>query len=100
MQMPMAMPSIPPAIELSPVDLVEKLSAIVPPPHLNTVLYHGVLAPNAAWRQEVVPTPPRPDLLFPDVISRRANSTPLAAVACVSRFAPRRSRQLVGCPSV
>jgi hypothetical protein len=27
----------------------------VPRPHVNLVLYHGVLAPRAAWRAEVVP---------------------------------------------
>lgn len=43
------------AIELSPLELAEKLAAIVPPPRANQVLYHGVLAGNAAWRKEVVP---------------------------------------------
>ena len=43
------------AIELSPVELVEKLAAIIPPPRANQVIYAGVLAGNAAWRKEVVP---------------------------------------------
>jgi serine/threonine protein kinase len=46
------------AIELSPLELVEKLAAIVPPPRVNQVRYHGVLAGNAAWRAEVVPKVP------------------------------------------
>jgi len=29
-------------------ELLEKLAALVPPPRLNLVRYHGVLAPNAA----------------------------------------------------
>jgi hypothetical protein len=45
----------PGAIELSPLELAERLAAIVPPPRANQVLYHGVLAGNAAWRKEVVP---------------------------------------------
>ena len=46
------------AIELSPLELVEKLAAIVPPPRVNQVRYHGVLAPHSAWRPEVVPKVP------------------------------------------
>ncbi len=43
---------------LSPLELVEKLAAIVPPPRSNQTLYAGVLAGNAAWRSEVVPNVP------------------------------------------
>ena len=43
------------ALELSPVELVEKLAAIIPPPRANQTLYAGILAGNAAWRAEVVP---------------------------------------------
>ena len=45
-------------IELSPLELVEKLAAIIPPPRANQILYAGVLAGNAAWRAEVVPNVP------------------------------------------
>jgi len=41
----------------SPAELVARLAALVPPPRKNTVLYCGVLAPNAAWRAKVVPAP-------------------------------------------
>ena len=44
-------------IELSPQELLEKLAALVPPPRLNLVRYHGVLAPNAADRARIVPGP-------------------------------------------
>jgi hypothetical protein len=38
------------------VELVlERLAVLVPRPRVNLVLYHGVLAPRAAWRAEVVP---------------------------------------------
>lgn len=43
------------AIELSPLELTEKLAALVPPFRSNQLLYAGVLAGNAAWRGEVVP---------------------------------------------
>jgi hypothetical protein len=34
---------------------VEKLAALVPPPHLHLVRYHGILAPCASERDRVVP---------------------------------------------
>ena len=40
---------------LSPLELIEKLAALVPPPRLNLIRYHGVLAPNASARKEPVP---------------------------------------------
>jgi len=42
---------------LSPLEFIEKLAALVPPPRLNLVRYHGVLAPNAASREHIVPGP-------------------------------------------
>ena len=38
-----------------PLELVEKLAAIVPPPRVNLVRYYGILAPSAAWRPIVIP---------------------------------------------
>lgn len=49
------------AIELSPLELTEKLAALVPPFRSNQLLYAGVLAGNAAWRREVVPKVPTSD---------------------------------------
>jgi hypothetical protein len=37
-----------------PVEFLEKLAALTPRPEINLVLYHGVLAPHARWRAEVV----------------------------------------------
>jgi len=38
----------------TPMELMERLVPLVPRPRINLVLYHGVLAPNAPWRREVV----------------------------------------------
>ena len=38
-----------------PLELLEKLAALVPPPRFHLVRYHGVLAPSAAWRDLVIP---------------------------------------------
>jgi hypothetical protein len=40
-----------------PVELLERLAALTPRPRVNLILYHGVLAPRAAWRRAVVPGP-------------------------------------------
>ena len=37
-----------------PGELIEKLVALVPAPRGHLVRYHGVLAPHARWRAQVV----------------------------------------------
>ena len=36
------------------MELLGRLVPLVPRPRINLLLYHGVLAPNAPWRREVV----------------------------------------------
>ena len=50
-------------LRLSPLELTERLCALVPPPYKNQVLYHGVFAARSAWRKAVVPKrrPPPPE---------------------------------------
>lgn len=43
---------------MTPLELLARLAAIVPPPRYPLVRYHGVLAPHSAWRREIVPRPP------------------------------------------
>ena len=43
---------------LSPMELLEKLAALVPPPRLHLLRYHGVLAPRARARDLIVPAQP------------------------------------------
>jgi hypothetical protein len=33
-----------------PLELFEKLAALIPRPRIALVLYHGVLAPHSSWR--------------------------------------------------
>ena len=39
----------------SPLEFIEKLAALVPPPRAHLTRYHGVLAPHARNRAEIVP---------------------------------------------
>jgi hypothetical protein len=44
-------------IKLSPLELLEKLAALVPLPRLHLVRYGGCLAPHSRLRAAVIPTP-------------------------------------------
>jgi hypothetical protein len=43
---------------LEPVELLEKLAALVPPPRAHLVHYSGILAPHSRLRSRVIPKPP------------------------------------------
>jgi hypothetical protein len=40
---------------LTPVELIARLAALIPPPRSPFLRYHGVLAPASKWRKDVVP---------------------------------------------
>jgi len=42
-----------------PVDFLAKLATLVPPPRMHLLRFHGVYAPSASLRPQVVP--PLPD---------------------------------------
>ena len=42
------------ALVFHPLELLERLAAIIPRPKINMLIYHGVLAPKAKWRKRVV----------------------------------------------
>jgi hypothetical protein len=44
-------------IKLSPLELLEKLAALVPLPRLHLVRYGGCLAPHSKLRAAIIPTP-------------------------------------------
>jgi Putative transposase len=44
-------------IKLSPVELLEKLAALVPLPRVHLVRYAGCLAPHSTLRAAIIPTP-------------------------------------------
>ena len=44
-------------IVLTPMEFMQRLAALVPRPRLHLIRFHGVLAPNAKLRSQVVPTP-------------------------------------------
>jgi hypothetical protein len=74
------------AIRLTPMELVEKLAALVPPPRCNTILYHGVLAARSRWRSRILPTPPEHAQDQPDQVATRL--VPPDRANTSSRWAP------------
>jgi hypothetical protein len=44
------------ALLLEPLELVERLAALVPPRRRPLLACHGLLAPRARWRAAIVPT--------------------------------------------
>ena len=44
-------------VVFEPQSFLEKLAALIPPPRAHLVTYHGVLAPAAAMRSQIVPVP-------------------------------------------
>jgi hypothetical protein len=48
-----------PALVLTPLEFLGRLATLIPPPRRHLTRYHGVFAPNAAARAEVVPSAPR-----------------------------------------
>jgi len=71
-------------VVLEPKVFLQRLCALVPRPRIPLVTYHGVLAPAATWRAEVVPTPPE------QVRERHPHAAPLPATPVRTRKSPRR----------
>jgi hypothetical protein len=63
------------AIDMTRLELAERLVALVPPPRANQVHYHGVLASRSRLRERVRPAPPmaRP---APASVGRRLSKKP------------------------
>ena len=40
---------------MTPLEFLQRLAALVPRPRLHLIRFHGVLAPNAALRAQIVP---------------------------------------------
>jgi hypothetical protein len=53
-------------IKLSPLELIEKLAALVPLPRLHQLRYGGCLAPHSHLRAAILPTPRQQGVEEPD----------------------------------
>ena len=44
-------------IVMAPLEFMQRLAALVPGPCLHLIRFHGVLAPSAKLRSEIIPSP-------------------------------------------
>ena len=67
-------PDGPRALVLTPLELIDKVAALVPPPRVHRHRYYGVLAPNAPWRAAgtALAPVPAPAVGTPDDAPHRA----------------------------
>ena len=56
-------------VVMTPLEFLQRLAALVPRPRLHLIRFHGVLAPNATLRAQIVPTEPNGPLASGDVSS-------------------------------
>ena len=60
---------------------MQRLAALVPRPRLNLIRFHGVLAPNAKLRPEIVPGRPLTDTVSPDASDDTPRHSPAARMS-------------------
>ena len=57
------------ALKLTPMELMERLVALVPRPRVHLTRYHGVLGPHYKHRKQIVPKPPELKIVTDDQIA-------------------------------
>jgi len=62
-------------IQLSPLELLEKLAALVPLPRMHLVRYGGCLAPHSHLRAAIIPTPRQQGVEEPEGRTHSSNWT-------------------------
>jgi hypothetical protein len=84
-ELPKSRPNAPSAITLEPLELIDRLVVLIPPPRIHRHRYHGVLAPNSRLRaavtaranqavEGVVAIPPVPEKGLQESATARARS--------------------------
>jgi Putative transposase len=63
---------------LEPLELIEKIALLIPPPRFHTLRSHGVLGPRAAWRSAVIPRRPEAVEEGPPAAERSEGTRPRA----------------------
>ena len=61
---------------LTPLELIDKIAALIPPPRAHRHRYYGVLAPNSPLRAAVTAMAPMPVIAPPPVAAANSEETP------------------------
>ena len=73
---------------MTPLELLARLAALIPPPRHLLVRFHGVFAPRSSWRRAVVPKPRPPDRPSHNHAPKPAPRRRAAEAALTARLAP------------
>jgi RNase P protein component len=57
------------ALKLTPMELMERLVALVPKPKVHLTRYHGVLGPHYKYRKQIVPKPAELKIVSQDQVN-------------------------------
>src|SRR5690606_26894334 len=63
------------AIKMTPMEMMEKLAALVPRPRVHLTRYHGVLGPHYKYRKLIVPKPTSTPVLMAADTDKPASRT-------------------------
>ena len=74
---------------MTPLELLARLAALVPPPRHPLVRFHGAFAPRSSWRREVVPKAPSPEPTKPHDHPHKPPTPQSPPAAATSPRAPR-----------
>ena len=66
---------------LTPLELIDKIAALIPPPRAHRHRYYGVLAPNSPLRTAVTAMAPLPVLVPPLAVATTADAPPHRAAS-------------------
>jgi hypothetical protein len=81
--------------QLSPLELLEKLAALVPLPRVHLVRYGGCLAPHSHLQGAIIPTPRQQGVEEPETSTEAPRLCPSSHT--LSLCCPARGRQPPGC---
>ena len=74
-------------IVLTPLGMLEKLSALIPAPRAHAIRYAGILAPAAKWRALIIPVAAAAPTSSAKIMSA-TDSAPTGTIACSTDCAP------------
>ncbi len=83
---PKPRPDGPDELLLTPLELIDKIATLVPPPHAHRHRYYGVLAPNASLRAAVTALAPVAVIAPPPAPTADAAATEEAPSRAVARY--------------
>jgi len=83
---------------MTPLEFLQRLAALVPRPRLHLIRFHGVLAPNAALRSQIVPSEADQALNIVDAAGDRSPASTRARMSWAQLLTRVFAIDLTTCP--